>query len=195
VCDDARNENLSVGQLNVLPHLPFVLVPRVRSFERIGLRPNFEDEVNQRLEGDVRRVRSVPTAPAHMIAHPILRNSGERVIKQLNAAFEISVNVLLVHFAEQPIVLMCQKCVVKLNQKAGIDNGPVFFPERIRQSGDDGVFVRVITVDPKSARTHWRRDRQESLFHFDLRERSLEVLNILRDGGLSAIADRTGAVP
>jgi hypothetical protein len=58
-----------------------MLVPRVRSFERIGLRPNFEDEVNQRLEGDVGRVRSVPTAPAHMIAHPILRNSGERVIE------------------------------------------------------------------------------------------------------------------
>jgi hypothetical protein len=172
-----------------------MLVPRVCSFERIGLRPNFENEVNQRLEGDVRRVRSVPTAPAHMIAHPILRNSGERVIKQLNAAFAIFVNVLRVHFAEQAIVLMRQKRVVKLNQKTRIDNGPVFLPKRIRQSGGDGVFVRIITVDPKSTRTHWRRNRQESLFHFDVGKRSLEVLDILRDCGLSAIADRTGAVP
>ncbi len=195
MCDDTGNENFAVGQLDVLPHLPFVLVPRVSGFERIGLRANFEDEINQRLEGHVRRVRSVPAAPAHVIAHSILRNSGERMIEQLNAAFAIFVNVLLVHFAEQSIVLMRQKRVVKLDQKAGIDNSPVFFPERISQSGGDGVFVRIMTVDPKSARTHWRRNRQESLFHFDVGERSLEVLNILRDGALSAIADRTGAVP
>jgi len=81
VSDDAGNENLAVRQLHVLPHLPFVLVPRVRGFERIGLRPNFEDEVNQRLEGDVRRVRSIPAAPAHMIADPVLRNTTERVVE------------------------------------------------------------------------------------------------------------------
>jgi hypothetical protein len=195
VCDDARDENLAVGQLDVLPHLPFVLVPRVSGFERIRLRPNFEDKINQRLEGHVRRVRCVPAAPAHMIAHPILRNSGERVIEQLNAAFAIFVNVLLVHLTEKPIVFMRQKRVVKLNQKTSIDNGAVLFPERIRQRGSHGIFVRIVTVDPKSARTHWRRDRQESLFHFDVGERSLEVLNILRDGGLPAIGDRTGAIP
>jgi hypothetical protein len=89
-----------------------MLMPRVRGLERIGLRPHFEDEVNQRLEGNVRRVRSVPATPAHVIAHPILRNSGERVVEQLNAAFAIFVNLLVVHFAEQPIVLMRQKCVV-----------------------------------------------------------------------------------
>lgn len=100
MCNDAGNENLSVGQLDVLPHLPFMLMPRVRGLQRIGLRPNFEDEINQRLEGHVRRVRCVPAAPTHMIAHPILRNSGERVIEQLNAAFTIFVNLLRAHFTE-----------------------------------------------------------------------------------------------
>jgi len=81
VRDDAGNENLAVGQVHVLPHLPFMLVPRVRGLERIGLRSNFEDEVNERFEGDVRRVRSVPAAPAHVIANPVLGNATERVVE------------------------------------------------------------------------------------------------------------------
>ena len=104
-------------------------------------------------------------------------------------------NVFLVHFAEQPIVLVGQKRVVELNQKTGIDNGSVFLPERIRQRSGDGVFVRIIAVDPKPARTHRCRDRKESFCDFDVGERSLEVFNILRDGGLSAVADWTGAIP
>ena len=104
-------------------------------------------------------------------------------------------NVFLVHFTEQPIVLVRQKCVVKLNQKTGVDDGPVFLPERIRQRGGDCIFVRIITVDPKSASTHRCGDREKSFFDFDVGERRLEVFNILRDGGLSAIADRAGAVP
>jgi hypothetical protein len=81
VCDNAGNKNLAVGQLHVLPHLPFVLVSRVGCLERIGLRPNFEDEVNDPFKRDVRRVRSVPTAPAHMIADPVLGNATERMIE------------------------------------------------------------------------------------------------------------------
>ena len=104
-------------------------------------------------------------------------------------------NIFLVHFPEQPIVLVRQKRIVELNQKTGINNGPVFLPERIRQRSGDGVFVRIVTVDPKSARTHRCRDREESFGDFDAGERGLEVLNILRDGNLSAVADWTGAVP
>jgi hypothetical protein len=81
VGDDAGNENLAVRQFHILPHLPFVLVPRVCCLERIGLRPNFEDEVNQCFEGNVRRMRSVPAAPAHMIADPVLRNATECVVE------------------------------------------------------------------------------------------------------------------
>jgi hypothetical protein len=105
------------------------------------------------------------------------------------------VNVFLVHLTEQPIVLVRQKCVVKLNQKTGVDDGPVFLPERIRQRGGDCIFVRIITVDPKPARTHRCSDREKSFLDFDARECSLEVFNILRDGGLSTIADRAGALP
>jgi len=81
VRDNAGNKNLAVGQFYILPHLPFVLVPRVGRLERIGLRPNFEDEVNDRFEGDVCRVRSVPAAPAHMIADPVLGNATERMVE------------------------------------------------------------------------------------------------------------------
>jgi hypothetical protein len=105
------------------------------------------------------------------------------------------VNVFLVHFAKQPVVLVRQKCVVELNEKSGIDNGPILFSERIRQGGDDCIFVRVITIDPKAARAHRRGDRQEGFLDFHASERRPEIIDILRDGGLPAIADRARAVP
>ncbi len=37
VADDARKEDLAVGQLDVLPDLPFVLVPDIARLERVGL--------------------------------------------------------------------------------------------------------------------------------------------------------------
>ena len=37
VADDARQDELAVGQLDVLPHLPFVLVADIAGLERIGL--------------------------------------------------------------------------------------------------------------------------------------------------------------
>jgi hypothetical protein len=67
-----------------------------------------------------------------MIADPILGNTAERVVEQLNSAFTIFVNVFLAHFAKQPVVLVRQKRVIELNEKSGIDNGPIFFSERIR---------------------------------------------------------------
>lgn len=105
------------------------------------------------------------------------------------------VNVFFVHFTEQTIVLVRQKRVVELNQKTGIDNGPIFFPERICQRDGDSIFIRIITVDPKSARTHRCRDRQESFLDLHSGECCLEIVDVLRDRGLPAIAYRTGAVP
>ncbi len=92
-----------------------MLVPRIGRLKRIGLRPDFQDEVDQRFERDIRRMWRVPAAPAYVIADAVLGNSGQCMIEQVNAAFAIFVDILLTHLAEQAIVLVRQKRVVELN--------------------------------------------------------------------------------
>ena len=43
VADDTRHENLAGRQLHLLPHLPFVLMTRVRSLQQICARLHFQD--------------------------------------------------------------------------------------------------------------------------------------------------------
>ena len=68
VADDAGHQHLALGQLDVLPQPPLVLVAGVRGLERVrpGVdREHHVDEVRHRQVGEV---RSVPAAPAEVEA-------------------------------------------------------------------------------------------------------------------------------
>src|ERR1700680_4862494 len=65
VADNAGRQHLAVGQLNVLPDTPFVLVARISRLNEIGARPDLENKIDYLLEGNVGRVRSRPTDPAN----------------------------------------------------------------------------------------------------------------------------------
>ena len=75
VADHAGHQHLAVRQLDVLPHLPFVLVAHVGRLERIALRLDLQHQVDDVLERQVVGVRPVPAAPAQVIAHAVLRNA------------------------------------------------------------------------------------------------------------------------
>jgi hypothetical protein len=65
-------KDLALWQLHVVPHDVFMLVPRVRGFDQVGLRAHPQHQVDQLDELDVEGVRAVPAAPAQVIANTIL---------------------------------------------------------------------------------------------------------------------------
>ena len=71
--DDAGNEQLSVRQLDVLPHAPFVLVADVTRFDRIGTGIDAKHQVDDVVERNVGGVRTVPAAPADVEADAVCR--------------------------------------------------------------------------------------------------------------------------
>src|SRR5215470_15329500 len=75
VTDDARNQDLALRQLRILPDLPLVLVADIAGLDHIGLRLHLEQEIDDILQRDVALMRSVPAAPANMEANAILGNS------------------------------------------------------------------------------------------------------------------------
>src|ERR1700722_198976 len=66
--DDPRNENFAVREANISPELPLMGMARVRRLDRIGLRTDVEDQIDDPIEGDVERVRSLVVAPADVVA-------------------------------------------------------------------------------------------------------------------------------
>src|SRR5688572_8976601 len=85
VRDDARDEDLAIWQLGVLPDDPFVLVAGVRAFDQVALRVDHEHYVDELLELDVEGVRAVPATPAEVIAHAVLRQPFEGVVQRFYA--------------------------------------------------------------------------------------------------------------
>ena len=73
--DDAGNEQLSVRQLDVLPHAPFVLVADVTRFDRIGTGIDAKHQVDDVVERNVGGVRTVPAAPADVEADAVCRQA------------------------------------------------------------------------------------------------------------------------
>ena len=58
VRNHARYEDFAVRQLNVLPNLPFVFMPRIGGFERIGAGADLQDNVDDILELHVMDTRA-----------------------------------------------------------------------------------------------------------------------------------------
>src|SRR3989442_4737491 len=64
VADDAGNEDLAGGELDVFPHPPLVVVTRVRRLAGIALRAHGGDQVHELAQGGGGLVRAVIAAPA-----------------------------------------------------------------------------------------------------------------------------------
>src|SRR5215831_13740954 len=69
--DHARDDDLAVGQLHILPHFPFVAVAGVRAGKRQRLRPSFEHDVDDVLQRHVLVVGTLGRGPANVHAHAL----------------------------------------------------------------------------------------------------------------------------
>jgi len=95
VADDARNKNLAVGQLDVLPNTPLVLVPRVRGFDRVCPGMHGKQEVHDVPQWNVGRMRSAPAAPTDVVPHTLLGHAAQLMVYGLNS--QRSVFLVLLH--------------------------------------------------------------------------------------------------
>jgi hypothetical protein len=86
---DTRDQNLALRELHVLPHLPLVLVAHVSSLDGEGLGMDLQYHVYGILQRDIYGMGALPTAPAHMVPHPVLRNASEGVIEGVNTQLSL----------------------------------------------------------------------------------------------------------
>src|SRR5437773_3661178 len=83
--DHARDEDLAFREFYLLPHAPLVFVTRVGGLDQVGAGAYLQKQADDLLERQIRRVRSVPSTPANMIAHALLWNIRERMVERLDS--------------------------------------------------------------------------------------------------------------
>ena len=84
VADDSWQDQFAVRQLDVLPHLPFVLVADIAGLEGIGLHVDGQHHIDDVAHRDVGRMRAVPAAPAQMETDALTRKSTDGVVQRLD---------------------------------------------------------------------------------------------------------------
>ena len=84
VADDAGNEHPARWQFGSFPHPPFVLVARIGSFDDKCADFHAEDEIDDVLERNVAGMRPRPTAPADVIADALKRQTGNRLVENID---------------------------------------------------------------------------------------------------------------
>src|SRR5205823_5294241 len=83
--DNTRDEYLAWREFYPFPHAPLVFVSRIGGLDQVGARAYVQKQTDDILERQIRRVRSVPSAPADMVAHALLWNVRERMVERLDA--------------------------------------------------------------------------------------------------------------
>ena len=146
MCDEPRHQHLACGQRHVLPHLPFVLVARIGRLETISADIDPQHEIDDVLDRHVEHVRSVPAAPADVVARAILRQPPKRVVERIDAQARPVAVIRERHRWHHLFVLIRDERVVDLQVEAGIDDGAIFGPERFGEAEQERLLIAVVLV-------------------------------------------------
>ena len=145
------------------------------------------------LERHVRRVRSRPAPPAHVVADALRRQARDRGVEHL-------------HVHRHPSAVIGQACrrhhavvadgcarIVELQQEAGLDDHPVFGAHGLAD-GDQALLIAVVKlVLAVGNDAGGRRHGQERLFDLHVSQRSFEVVDVALQSRLAGIGDRPDA--
>ena len=71
-----RNQHLSIGQLYVFPHPPFMVVARIGSLDGITLGIYLQDQVDDVPERNILQMGTMIAAPANVEPHPVDGNGA-----------------------------------------------------------------------------------------------------------------------
>ena len=193
MADHARNENLVLGQFRAFPDTPLVLVPRVRPFNHIGAGIDLEDQVDNILERHVGDVRAGPTAPAHVVAHPVGGDAAQRVVEHLHMHAHPFAEILQGPRGHHPVIGDGGTGVIELQDQARIDDGLVFDPHRLGNRLQAFLVARVVLVFAVGNHAGGRCNRKKAFLEAGLLERRLEIFDIPLQLVHARIADRAHA--
>ncbi len=171
VPNDARQQHLALGQLHVVPDQHLVHVPVVRAFDRVALRADLQNRVEDRLQRHVGRVRRVPATPADVQPRALLGNALQRMIDGLDLEREpLQILVGVVRIVE-----VRELRRIDLDVEAGRDDGFVLLVHRLGEREQVLLLGLVVLVDARAERAQRRRRHgHERAFHVDAGERRFQ---------------------
>src|SRR5216684_5213010 len=94
VADDTGGEHLAIGQLDMFPNLPFVLVPWIRGLDEISAGTYLENEIDDLLQGNIGGVGAGPASPANVITNAVLWDAFESMVQHFDMADEPATVIL-----------------------------------------------------------------------------------------------------
>ena len=177
VTDDTGDQDLAVGQFDVLPDLPFMRVTDIAGFDRERPGTHLQQHVDDAPERQVGGVRPVPAAPADVITDAILRQTAQRVIERLDphrGEFLVFLDAGL-RIGHVPGVR--QAGIVELQHEARLDDGLVFLAHRLAERLEERLVRRVVPVLPPCEASRSNRS-DEPLLGLHLGEGGFEVREI-----------------
>src|ERR1041384_1699543 len=73
MADDAGDQHRILGPFHILEDGPFMLVPRIRGFDRVGARAHRKNDIDDVAQGDVLDMRAMRAAPADVKSNLLAR--------------------------------------------------------------------------------------------------------------------------
>src|SRR5579872_3456741 len=193
--DHARDQNLPIRQFDVSPHLPLMVVARIRGLHRVSARFYLQHQIHQVLQGQVVSVRTMPAPPADVIAHAVLWEASKSMVHRLYSHLSESPVLLNGRPRHEHVVGVRQRRIVDLKNETGVHNGFVFVLHGVRESKKVLFVGWVILIVEEMLQPAWSQHAHEGLLRlrFRRRQRRLKKLNVVRHFLLADVCDRAGA--
>ena len=134
------------------------------------------------------QVRTLPAAPAEVVAHAVLGNAGQRVVESVEVA-RLHLAILLERGRrDQHVPRLTEARIVDLQDEPGVDDGSIFRAQRLGDGEDVGFLGRVVAI--LAAADHGRGDGgHEGLDDRDAPERGPEGGQVLLEECLTLVGD------
>src|SRR5262245_8966680 len=161
--DHARDKDLSLGQLHVVPHRVLVLMARIRRLDEIRLRFHAQHQVHDFFELEVEGVRPVPAAPAQVVAHALLGDVAQRMVKRFYSEKTVSSECVKAHLDADAIPERREPRIVDLQRHARGGNRLVLDAHRLGNGVYEFLVRAVVLVAPVDLEAPGRRRGQEGL--------------------------------
>ena len=144
--DDARNQNLSLRQLDRFEYAPFMRVTRIRRLQHDRHRAGAQHDVDHIRERNVAVMRPFVIAPAHVQAQTVGWNVGERVIERLDVQFGFLAKFGEAQVGELDVPAHAEIGTIDLQNDTRVGDRFVFVAHRFRNRSEVSLLAAVMFV-------------------------------------------------
>src|SRR5580692_6037089 len=180
--EHTRHEDLVVGQLGLLPHGPFMRMPRVGGLHDQRHRLRLDQDRGDLRKRDVVVVGPLVIAPADVDARAVRRHIRQGVVQHLDVECRALEEIRFTQILERGVVGHRQVRAVKLQYKPCADDRFVFFLHRCGDGFDISLVGRVMPVGLKHRHETGRSGGHEPFGDRDLGERRAQIGEVLGEG-------------